>query len=94
MASYALLILTMGKMGPNISSCITGSEGLTSTRIVGSMYFSEGSVLPPTATVPFDKNFDRRLKSKNKSFKKANSAVGKYWINFKVEMAGFGLVLK
>ena len=82
MASYALLMFTMGKIGPNISSCMTGSVDLTSIRIVGSMYLSEESVLPPIATVPFDKNFDKRLKTRvsiNYIFQKCSfSASGSY----------------
>lgn len=52
MASEALSTFIMGSMGPNISSCMTGSVGLTSVRIVGAMNLSDGSVSPPTATLP------------------------------------------
>jgi hypothetical protein len=51
-ASEALSTFTIGSMGPNISSCITGSVGLTSIKIVGAMNLSYGSVSPPTATLP------------------------------------------
>ena len=53
---------TNGNIGPNISSCIIGSVGLTFTSIVGSMYFSLVSVLPPIATSPFVKKVAKRLK--------------------------------
>ena len=43
MASKALSMFTIGKIGPKISSFMTGSLGLTSTRIVGSMNFSAES---------------------------------------------------
>jgi len=52
MASEALSTFIIGSMGPNISSCITGSVGLTSVKIVGAMNLSDGSVSPPTATLP------------------------------------------
>jgi hypothetical protein len=51
-ASEALSTFIIGSMGPNISSCITGSVGLTSVKIVGAMNLSDGSVAPPTATLP------------------------------------------
>lgn len=62
MASKAFPTVMTGRMGPKISSCITRSVGLTSTRIVGSMNFSSESVFPPTATVPFFKKFATRLR--------------------------------
>ena len=52
MASEALSTFIIGSMGPNISSCITGSVGLTSVKIVGAMNLSDGSLSPPTATLP------------------------------------------
>ena len=52
MASEALSTFIIGSMGPNISSCITGSVGLTSVKIVGAMNLSDGSVSPPTAILP------------------------------------------
>jgi len=52
MASEALSTFIIGSIGPNISSCITGSVGLTSVKIVGAMNLSDGSVSPPTATLP------------------------------------------
>jgi hypothetical protein len=51
-ASEGLSTLIMGSMGPNISSCITGSVGLTSVKIVGAMNLSDRSVSPPTAILP------------------------------------------
>ena len=61
MASKAFSMLTIGKMGPKISSCITGSVTFTSIRTVGSMYFSAESVRPPMATVAPFKRFATRL---------------------------------
>jgi len=52
MASEALSTFIIGSMGPNISSCIIGSVGLTSVKIVGAMNLSDGSVSPPTANLP------------------------------------------
>jgi hypothetical protein len=52
MASEALSTFTIGSMGPNISSCITESVGLTSVKMVGAMNLSDGSVSPPTAILP------------------------------------------
>lgn len=43
MASYAFSTFTMGKMGPKISSCMIGSVGFTSTRIVGEMYLQDST---------------------------------------------------
>ena len=50
-----------GNIGPNISSCITGSVGLTSMSIVGEIYLSRASQSPPIATLPLFKYFTRRL---------------------------------
>jgi hypothetical protein len=55
MASEALSTFIIGSMGPNISSCIIGSVGLTSVKIVGAMNLSDGSLLPPTATLPLSR---------------------------------------
>lgn len=71
MASKAFPTFMIGRTGPKISSCITGSVGLTSTRIVGSMNFSSESVLPPTATFPLFKKPATRLKSE-KQFAKSS----------------------
>lgn len=51
----------IGNIGPNISSCITGSVGLISTRIVGDIYFSLESQSPPIAILPLFKYLMRRL---------------------------------
>lgn len=51
-ASYALSIFIIGNIGPNISSCIIGSVGLTSTSTVGEIYLSVGFVSPPMAILP------------------------------------------
>lgn len=56
-------MLIMGKMGPKISSCMTGSEAWTSVNMVGAMYLSDASVSPPIAIFPLLKNFDKRLKN-------------------------------
>jgi hypothetical protein len=61
MASNAFSTVTIGRIGPNISSCITGSVGFTSTKIVGAMNLSVGSVSPPTAIFPLLKNDTSRL---------------------------------
>ena len=66
MASNAFSTLTIGSIGPNISSCITGSVVLTSTKIVGDTNLSEGSVSPPTAIFPLFKNDTTRLRAKKK----------------------------
>ena len=63
-ASFASSISITGRMGPKISSCITGSVGLTSTKIVGSIHKSSTSVLPPTATLPLFNKPCKRLKKK------------------------------
>jgi hypothetical protein len=63
-ASNALSTVTIGRMGPNISSCITGSVGLTSIKIVGAMNLSDGSVSPPTAIFPLFKNATNRLRAR------------------------------
>ena len=64
MASKALSTLMMGRTGPKISSCITGSVGLTSTKIVGSINLSFASAFPPTATVPLLIRLRRRLRTR------------------------------
>ncbi len=51
MASPAEETLIMGRMGPKISSCITGSEGSTSLMIVGSMYRLDLSCFPPSSAI-------------------------------------------
>lgn len=61
-ASKAFSIGTIGKIGPKISSCITGSVGKTSIRMVGSINFSLASVFPPTASLPEFRKPDKRLK--------------------------------
>lgn len=43
MASSRLLTVTMGRMGPKISSCITGSVSCTSTSTVGAARAQDGS---------------------------------------------------
>jgi len=48
-ASYALLTFIIGNIGPNISSCMMGSVGLTSTSIVGEINLSAGFTSPPIA---------------------------------------------
>lgn len=48
-ASYAFSTGTMGNIGPNISSSIILSRGVTSVMIVGDTKRSWGSLLPPTA---------------------------------------------
>ena len=63
-ASNALSTVTIGSIGPNISSCITGSVDFTSTKIVGAMNLSEGSVSPPTAIFPLFKNDTSRLRAR------------------------------
>ena len=63
-ASKAFVTIMMGKIGPKISSCITGSLSMTSIKIVGSIYFSEESVLPPIATFPDFSKLLTRLKNK------------------------------
>jgi hypothetical protein len=63
-ASNAFATVTIGRIGPNTSSCITGSVGFTSTKIVGSMNLSEGSVSPPTAILPLLKNDTSRLRTR------------------------------
>lgn len=69
MASNAFSTLTMGRIGPNISSCITGSVGFTSTKIVGATNLSEGSVSPPTATFPLFNSATSRLEQEKCFFK-------------------------
>lgn len=64
MASKALSMFMIGRTGPKISSFMTASVGFTSTRIVGSMYLSLESVLPPTATFPSFKKLVMRLDMK------------------------------
>lgn len=49
-ASNAFSILTIGRIGPKISSCMTGSVGFTLVRMVGSMNLSDASDDPPMAT--------------------------------------------
>jgi hypothetical protein len=63
-ASNALSTVTIGRIGPNISSCITGSVGLTSIKMVGAMNLSEASVSPPTAIFPLFKNATSRLRAR------------------------------
>lgn len=63
-ASKAFSTVTIGRIGPNISSFITGSVGFTSTKIVGAMNLSEGSVSPPTAIFPLFKNDTSRLRAR------------------------------
>lgn len=65
-ASNALSTVTIGKMGPKISSCITGSVRLTLIRMVGSIYLSSAFVFPPNAiSAPFN-IFTRRLQMQTK----------------------------
>jgi hypothetical protein len=73
MASNALSTLTIGRIGPNTSSCITGSVGFTSTKIVGAINLSEGSVSPPTAILPLFKNATNRLKKKKTSLRQQSA---------------------
>lgn len=61
MASEGLFTFMMGNIGPNISSCITGSIGLISTKIVGLMNLSDESVSPPTAILPLSRKDRSRL---------------------------------
>jgi hypothetical protein len=61
MASEGLSTFIMGSIGPNISSCIIGSVGLTSTKIVGLMNLSDESVSPPTAILPLFRKDKSRL---------------------------------
>lgn len=61
-ASNAFSIGIIGKIGPKISSCITGSVGKTSIRMVGSINFSFASVFPPIASLPELRKPDKRLK--------------------------------
>lgn len=61
-ASKAFSILTIGRIGPKISSCMTGSVPFTLVRMVGSMNFSEASDCPPTATSDDLIRLTRRLK--------------------------------
>jgi hypothetical protein len=61
MASEGPSTFIIGNIGPNISSCITGSVGLTSTKIVGLMNLSDGSVSPPTAILPLFRKDTSRL---------------------------------
>lgn len=48
-ASYAFSTLIIGKIGPKISSVMTGSVGFTLCTMVGSMNRSLMSIFPPTA---------------------------------------------
>lgn len=61
-ASNAFSILTIGRIGPKISSCITGSVPFTFVRMVGSMNLSEASEVPPMATSDDLMRLMRRLK--------------------------------
>ena len=60
-ASLTSVISIIGRMGPNISSCMTGSVGLTSIKMVGSIHKSSASVFPPTATLPLFNKACKRL---------------------------------
>lgn len=64
MASKAFETLMIGMTGPKISSFITSSVEVISTRTVGSMKRSSALVLPPTAILPFFRNFMMRLKKR------------------------------
>ena len=46
-ASEAELTLMIGRIGPKISSCITGSSGDTSDKMVKSMCNDDLSDVPP-----------------------------------------------
>jgi len=61
MASEGLSTLIIGSIGPNISSCMIGSVGLMSIKIVGPMNLSDGSVSPPTAIFPLFRKDTSRL---------------------------------
>ena len=60
MASSSEATLTMGKIGPKISSCMAGASAVQPLRMVGSMYSVASSVAPPT-TLPVIRRL-RRLK--------------------------------
>lgn len=65
-ASNAFSTLTIGKIGPKISSCITGSVFFTLIKSVGSMKRSSAFDLPPTITsAPFNIE-TRRLSDEKK----------------------------
>lgn len=63
-ASNAFSTFIIGKIGPKISFCITGSSGLTFIRIVGSMNKSSGSVFPPIAISAPLSNAVKRLNNR------------------------------
>ncbi len=50
--------VSTGRMGPKISSFMTGASGETRRRIVGAMYRSWASALPPQTTSPSWSNFE------------------------------------
>lgn len=68
-ASNALSTVTIGKIGPKISSCITGSVFFTFINMVGSIKRSSAFVLPPNAIWPPFNNDTSRLSSYNKNKK-------------------------
>ena len=51
-ASSMLLIAMMGRMGPNISSCMVESPGVTSVIRVGLIFSFCSSASPPKTTFP------------------------------------------
>ena len=52
----------MGKIGPKISSCITGLSHSTSVRMVGEIFRSAGSIWAPKATEPLESSPTSRWK--------------------------------
>lgn len=60
-ASKALSTFKIGRMGPKISSCMTGSVGFTSVKMVGAINRSSEFVSPPIAMLPDFKKETNRL---------------------------------
>ena len=54
--------VSTGRMGPKISSCMTGSSGVTPSSTVGAMRSRSGSQPPPTTTFSRSRRETRRVK--------------------------------